>query len=81
MRLLLIASSCLLLNGCWFFFFPIPGASSVVGNACIQEGYFSGDRITSTETKRVGTVKERHGRHQRCQVASHPILATVEYEQ
>jgi hypothetical protein len=79
MRLLVIASSCLILNGCFFFWIPTSMFSSA--NTCVGESSYVGQRIRNQQSGQTGTLKEIHGRHQRCQMAITPILATVEYEE
>lgn len=57
----------------------VAGCAAPQGNTCIQAGYFVGDRIKQLDTGKVGVVTARYGESPRCAVASHPILADVEY--
>jgi hypothetical protein len=50
------------------------------GNACIQPGQFTGDTIKSNETGKVGKVTRVYGTSSRCSVASHPVLADVDFK-
>lgn len=71
---------CCALHGCGFIYFPLPTSdSTAAGNTCVPDGYRVGKRLKN-DNGQIGTVKALHGRHQRCQVAEYPILATVEYD-
>jgi hypothetical protein len=50
------------------------------GNACIQRGFFTGDKIKHLPNGKTGTVTAVYGMSSRCSVESHPILADVTYE-
>jgi hypothetical protein len=80
MRLILVILSCAAMQGCGFFMFPIPGSDQFsAANTCVPDGYYIGKRLKN-DAGQIGTVKALHGRHQRCQVGSYPILATVDYD-
>jgi hypothetical protein len=67
----------LLLNGCFFAYFPMPGGK---GDTCVGERVVVGQRIENKDNGAVGTVTALHGRSERCQRGDVPILATVEYK-
>lgn len=70
-----------LLSGCWFVYIPANVFSSPnAGNACIQDGFFVGDKIKSLDTGKVGTVQKVYGKSSRCGAPSHPNLADVAFE-
>jgi hypothetical protein len=51
-----------------------------VGNTCVGESAYVGQRINNRNTGKPGTLKELHGRSDRCKGPDIPILATVAYE-
>lgn len=80
MRLAFIVASCLALQGCFAMFHVPAGDPAASANTCVPEDHVVGRRLRNETNGKIGTIKELHGRHQRCQVRTHPILATVEYE-
>ena len=63
-----------------WFCVSIPGSVFRPGNTCVNESAYVGQRITNRQTGKSGTIKELHGRSERCQDGLIPIVATVEYE-
>jgi hypothetical protein len=78
MRACLVVLSCLCLQGCWFIF--IPGSLFASGNTCVAESAYVGQRVHNRYNGKTGTLKEMHGRSERCQSGELPIVATVEYD-
>lgn len=64
----------------WFCVGFIPGSAFRPGDTCVSESAYVGQRITNRQTGKSGTIKELHGRSERCQDGRIPIVATVEYE-
>lgn len=82
MRYLAVLLAVLALHGCFFFWVPIKGDSGETDarfNTCVDEKAYIGYRLRHADG-RLGTVRQIFGRSSRCQVASNPILAAVEYE-
>ena len=63
-----------------WFCVSIPTSVFSSGNTCVSESAFVGQRITNSQTGKSGTIKELHGRTERCQDGKIPIVATVDYE-
>ena len=63
-----------------FFCIHIPAGVFQSGNTCVPDSAYVGQRISNSQTGKSGTVKELHGRSERCQNGATPIVATVEYE-
>lgn len=60
----------------------LSGCQSVLhGNACIAPGYFAGDRTTSVDDGRKGTIIEVYGHSSRCRNPKMPNLAQVKYDE
>ncbi len=78
MKILLTFFLCLPLSGCLFFYIPTGIFQS--GNTCVSDAVRVGQKIGNRQTGKIGTVKELHGRSDRCQSAELPIVATVEYD-
>ncbi len=66
------------LQGCFFFY--IPGSAFASGNTCVSDSAYVGLKINNKQNGKSGTVKELHGRSNRCQSGELPIVATVEYD-
>lgn len=79
MRLVILLCLVPFITG-WFCVGFIPGSVFASGNSCVGEGASVGQRLTNYSTGKTGTIKELHGRSERCQDGKMPILATVEYE-
>jgi len=79
-RLALLLCSVPFISG-YFCVGFVPGSVFAKGNTCVGESAYVGQRITNRNTGKTGSVKELHGRSERCQDGKIPILATVEYEQ
>lgn len=82
MRYLAVLPALLALQGCFFFWVPIrsdSGESDARFNTCVDDKAYVGYRMKHSDG-RIGTVRQIFGRSSRCQVASNPILAAVEYE-
>jgi hypothetical protein len=75
MRYLFVLLGCLELGGCFMY---VPGGLFARGDSCVPENYQVGERIRNNQTGKTGTIKELHGRSERCQDGARPILATVE---
>jgi len=81
MRYLAILALTLPLQGCWFFFFPIPTHLFQSGNTCVAEQHAKvGQRINRNDGKS-GLIKEVLGADQRCRgQPGRPILVEVGFE-
>jgi len=66
------------MGGCFFFY--IPGSLFAEGNSCAGESAVVGQRLYNAQKARWGTIKELHGRSERCQDGRNPILVTAEYD-
>jgi hypothetical protein len=79
MKYLVVLLLTLPLQGCWFFFLPIPTSLFQAGNTCAGENVYAGQRLRHDDG-RVGTVVKVIGRHQLCQTSNRPMLLEVNYE-
>lgn len=78
MKLILLVALTLSLQGCWFIYIPASVFQS--GNTCVSDSAYIGQRILNRHSGKYGTVKELHGRSDRCQSGDIPIVATVSYD-
>jgi hypothetical protein len=78
MRACLVVLLTFSLQGCFFFY--IPGSVFAAGNACASRNVVVGQRLYDAQTGKYGTIKEVHGRSDRCQTDERPILVTREFD-
>jgi hypothetical protein len=78
MRTCLVVLLASTLQGCFFFY--IPGSVFAAGNACATRNVQVGQRLYDAQTGKYGTIKEVHGRSDRCQTDERPILVTREFD-